>query len=144
MILERSTISLSGKESFVRLSGAAWELGCPVFCFLGAQSCILRFISESKDSFPTGRLYFWYLWASKIYNLFHVICSMRTTYIVSSVAFWLSFFWVVNEKGLGFPSFFFFFLRFYIFIFREREGERGRETWMCGCFLCASNWGPGL
>ena len=30
-------------------------------------------------------------------------------------------------------------------IFRERgrEGERGRETSMCGCLSCAPNWGPG-
>ena len=35
--------------------------------------------------------------------------------------------------------------RFYLFIFRERgrEGERGRGTSMCGCLLCAPNWGPG-
>ena len=33
-----------------------------------------------------------------------------------------------------------------LFIFREggREGERGRETSMCGCLPCALYWGPGL
>ena len=41
-------------------------------------------------------------------------------------------------------------LRFYLFIYlfiykdREREGERGRETSMCGCLSHASYWGPGL
>ena len=43
-----------------------------------------------------------------------------------------------------------FFLRFYLFTFREkeREGERGerhrcvRDTWI-SCFLHALNWGPG-
>ena len=34
--------------------------------------------------------------------------------------------------------------RFYLFIFRERgmEGERGRETSMCGCLSHAPYWGP--
>ena len=37
-----------------------------------------------------------------------------------------------------------FFLRFYLFIFRERgrEGETGRER-PVGCLSCAPNWGPG-
>ena len=32
-----------------------------------------------------------------------------------------------------------------LFIFREGKGgrKRGRETSMCGCFLCASYWAPG-
>ena len=39
-----------------------------------------------------------------------------------------------------------FFLRFYLFIFRERgrEGERRIETSMCGCLSRALYWGPGL
>ena len=38
-----------------------------------------------------------------------------------------------------------FFLRFYLFISRERgrEWERERETSMYGCFSCVPNWGPG-
>ena len=36
-----------------------------------------------------------------------------------------------------------FFLRFYLFIFRERGRERGRETSMHGCFSHAPYWGPG-
>ena len=33
-----------------------------------------------------------------------------------------------------------------LFIFREkgREGERERETAMCGCLSCVPYWGPGL
>ena len=40
-------------------------------------------------------------------------------------------------------SFFFFFLRFSLLIFRERgrEGER-REASMCGCLLRSPKWGP--
>ena len=36
--------------------------------------------------------------------------------------------------------------KIYLFVFRERvrEGERGRETSMCGCLSRAPNWGPGL
>ena len=39
-----------------------------------------------------------------------------------------------------------YFLRFYLFIFRQRggEGERGREISICGCLLHAPYWGPGL
>ena len=39
-----------------------------------------------------------------------------------------------------------FFLRFYLFIFREaKEREREEEkTAMCGCLLRAPYWGPGL
>ena len=36
-----------------------------------------------------------------------------------------------------------FFLRFYLFIFRERGKEGERETSVCGCFSCAPYWGPG-
>ena len=32
---------------------------------------------------------------------------------------------------------------FYLFIFRERGRERGRETSMHGCFSHAPYWGPG-
>ena len=32
----------------------------------------------------------------------------------------------------------------YLFIFREREGERGRETSMCGFLSYTPHWGPGL
>ena len=39
---------------------------------------------------------------------------------------------------------FFFFLRFYLFIFRERGREVERETSTCGCLLHAPYWGPGL
>ena len=37
------------------------------------------------------------------------------------------------------------FKRFYLFIFRQRgrEGERGRETLMCGCLSSTPYWGPG-
>ena len=40
----------------------------------------------------------------------------------------------------------FFFLRFYLFIFRERdrEGERERQKHqMCGCLSSTPHWGPG-
>ena len=39
-----------------------------------------------------------------------------------------------------------FFKRFYLFIFRERgrEGQRGKETLMCGCLSRDPYWGPGL
>ena len=42
-------------------------------------------------------------------------------------------------------QFFFFFLRFYLFILREEKGrrKRGRETSMCGCLSHAPYWGPG-
>ena len=34
----------------------------------------------------------------------------------------------------------------FIYLFIEGKGERkrGRETSMCGCFLCTPYWGPGL
>ena len=35
------------------------------------------------------------------------------------------------------------FLRFYLFIFRHRGNERGRETSMCGCLPYTPYWGPG-
>ena len=50
-----------------------------------------------------------------------------------------------NSTGWAFVlnfSFFLFFLRFYLFIFREK-GREG-ETSMCGCLLSAPYWGPGL
>ena len=37
-----------------------------------------------------------------------------------------------------------FFLRFYLFIFRERGKEGEREISMCGCLSHAPYWGPGL
>ena len=38
-----------------------------------------------------------------------------------------------------------FFLRFYLFIFRERgRGEKERETSVYGCLSCGPHWGPGL
>ena len=39
-------------------------------------------------------------------------------------------------------TFYLFFLKIYLFIFRERgrEAERGRETFMCGFLLCAPYW----
>ena len=52
-----------------------------------------------------------------------------------------------NWNLLAFPiPFKKYFLRFYLFIFRVRrkEGERGRQTSMCGCLLCAPYWGPNL
>ena len=33
--------------------------------------------------------------------------------------------------------------RFYLFLERRREGERGRETTMCGCLSRSPCWGPG-
>ena len=43
-------------------------------------------------------------------------------------------------------SWVFFFLRFYLFLERAREGEREgeKEASMCGCLSCAPYWGPGL
>ena len=43
-------------------------------------------------------------------------------------------------------SSFSFFLRFYLFSFREGKGgtKRGRETSMCGCLSRAPSWGPAL
>ena len=40
----------------------------------------------------------------------------------------------------------FFFLRFFKFIFREGKGgrKRGRETSMCGFYLSAPYWRPGI
>ena len=32
----------------------------------------------------------------------------------------------------------------YIFLERGAGRERGKETLMCGCLLCAHYWGPGL
>ena len=42
-------------------------------------------------------------------------------------------------------SFYLSFLKIYLFIFREseREGERRRESSMCGCLSHTPNWGPG-
>ena len=34
-------------------------------------------------------------------------------------------------------------LFYFIFRQRRREGERARETSMCGCLLCTPHWGPG-
>ena len=42
---------------------------------------------------------------------------------------------------------FIYFLEDFIYFFfraRGREGERGRETSMCGCLSCAPYWGPNL
>ena len=51
---------------------------------------------------------------------------------------------------LAFPKLkspFFFLSDFIIYLFLEREegreGERGRETSMCGCLSCTPYWGPG-
>ena len=38
----------------------------------------------------------------------------------------------------------FFKLFIYLFLETGREGERGRETSMCGCLLHTPYWGPGL
>ena len=40
---------------------------------------------------------------------------------------------------------FYFFKRLYLFIFRQKgkEGERGKETSMCGCLSHAPSWGSG-
>ena len=47
---------------------------------------------------------------------------------------------------LSIVTFFFFFLEdiIYLFLERGREEERGRDTSMCGCLLCAPYWGRGL
>ena len=37
-----------------------------------------------------------------------------------------------------------YFLRFYLFTFREERKEKeGRETSVCGCLSCTPSWGPG-
>ena len=41
-------------------------------------------------------------------------------------------------------SFIFFKDFIYLFLERGREGERGRETSMCGHLSCSPYWGPGL
>ena len=53
------------------------------------------------------------------------------------------FFWPLSPASW---IIFFFFLRFYLFLFREGKEERkkGREKWTCGCLAHAPYWGPGL
>ena len=43
-------------------------------------------------------------------------------------------------------NYLYFFMILFIYFQREEKGGRkkGRETSMCGCLLCARNWGPGL
>ena len=45
---------------------------------------------------------------------------------------------------LRFMELYFHFLKdlIYSFLEKEREGDRGRETSVCGCLLCAPYWGP--
>ena len=52
----------------------------------------------------------------------------------------------MHYLALSLALFWVFFLRFYLFIFREGKGKRkrGRETSACGCLLCTCHWGPGL
>ena len=67
---------------------------------------------------------------------------------------WLGILFALCQRDKRFFSFvlltmvgsFFFFLRFYLFIFREqgREEEREREMSMCGCLSRGPHWGPGL
>ena len=40
-------------------------------------------------------------------------------------------------------SLFFKIFKFYLFLERRREGEKGRETLMCSCLSSVPNWGPG-
>ena len=50
---------------------------------------------------------------------------------------------VIVGQCLNSPTFYF--ILFYLFIFREsRRRKRGRETSMCGCSSCTPYWGPGL
>ena len=48
----------------------------------------------------------------------------------------------VSSDFGGFFNVRFYFLLFYLFIFRGGERERGRETSMCGCLLHTPNWEP--
>ena len=85
----------------------------------------------------------------------------ESTSILSENSGFLLFFSLLNLGGTGAQALseslwcnsitscgqiFFFFLRFYLFIFREGKGrrKRGRETSTCGYLLSASNQGPGL
>ena len=55
--------------------------------------------------------------------------------------------WVNHSHGVQLRTIvFFFFLRFYLFIFREkgREGKKRSKTSMCACLLQASYWGHSL
>ena len=65
---------------------------------------------------------------------------------------WIKCFWCYPNNYSenvfeGFSHFvlciFKFFLRFYLFVFREVKGETGRETSLCGCLLHAPYWRPG-
>ena len=68
----------------------------------------------------------------------HIVCSRHVSLPLPPPSKFCS----TNSQ---FEFFSFFFLRFYSFIFRVRgrEGERGKETWMCGCLSCSPHWGPG-
>ena len=71
---------------------------------------------------PTTRMFFSIFWSVLFCLLaFHVLFILSRTVVSTS----------------------FFFLRFYLFIFRERgrEGERGEE-YLCGCLSCAPYWRP--
>ena len=48
-----------------------------------------------------------------------------------------------GESGRPFFFFFFFYKILFLFLQRGREGERGRETSVCGCLSNAPYWGPG-
>ena len=77
-----------------------------------------------------------------VYALFHIPlvqynkCKHDTKYHVYFISCCLLFL----------TLFYLYLLKFYLFIFREREGERGREISVRGCFLCPQSacWGPGL
>ena len=79
-----------------------------------------------------------------------VIHSMKNTTFPHNLLSVRKVFWrkIWYVKRCNFRSewlFYFIFLRFYLFIFREgKEGrKRGRQTSMCGCLSSTPYWGPG-
>ena len=70
--------------------------------------------------------------------IFNSICTIFEFFITFFLIQFLSESFSFSWKN-------FLFKKYFIYLFLERgEGrERGRETSMCGCLLCAPYWGPG-
>ena len=81
------------------------------------------------------------------FSLLWLVKSVITTPYIPSLYNFVDLLFTVTSFPI--PSLFFnkvyFLKRFYLFILeRGREGERRRETSMCGCLSCTPCWGLGL
>ena len=77
-------------------------------------------------------------------NSFISLWTLKLFYVLSIVnnAF-ITWGCIYQDSAFVNGSFIFNFLKKILFLDRGREGERGRETSMCGCLSCAPYWGPG-